>query len=92
MEESFGEVWRLGLDWKDLVVSIGRQYGVGFEGHQSQTDQSIPCDLELPEVQADRIADLLFAIEANAVAICRQNQEQIQGQIFMGHLLEVAIA
>ena len=66
-----------GLDRQHLVISVRRQHCIALEDDQLQIDKAVPCDLELPEVQVEGIADLFFTIEAYTVTVCGQHQKQI---------------
>lgn len=80
-----------GLNRQHLVISVRRQHCIAFESDQLHPDKTVPCDLELPEVQVEGIADFLFAIEAYTITVGGQRQKQIQRQILMCHHLQKTI-
>jgi len=51
------------------MEAVGRQGAVGPECDQVHGGQAVACDIEGLDVHADQVADLLAAIEADAVAL-----------------------
>ena len=84
--------WRSTLDRQHLIVAVGRSGAVGLEGDQVRVEQPIAGHLEFTPIQAENVTDLLFAIEADAVAVGREHQEQVEDLVLMGHDLQIAVA